>query len=226
MTVGPTDADEPAVSIYTFFHVAEVPAFDDAVAGRLAPPTSNPDLLRASASVTSSQDDLGEGLAVEQLDIAGRMGQQQFDGLRLVTPGRIVGIGHESPEAAFAQAGGVVFARFGQPPGPGVPVQVVTAVVGDDDLLTEPVVAMGIATFALTAPDADQRQQRQQRVVEFDAVAQVGGVGRHRQVVEDRNVAGRRFLGPLGGSRYGSITGARPGSALGWRRRSEVTTRR
>ena len=89
----------------------------------------------------------------------------------------IVGVVDEPPEAGFPQAGLVVLAGFGQPPGPRLPVQVVAAVVGDDDLLAESVVAVRRAALALAAPDADQRQQRQQGVVEVGALAQVGGVG-------------------------------------------------
>ena len=162
---------------------------------RLAPPTSIPDLLRASASVTSSHDDWLSGPAVEQFDVAGGMRQQQLDGLGL---GRVGGVVDEPPEAGLPQAGRLVVAGLGQPPGPRLPVQVVAAVVGHHDLLAEPVVAAGSAALALAAPHAHQRQQREQRIVEVGALAQVGGVGGQRQVVEHRDVAGGRRLGPFG----------------------------
>ena len=67
--------------------------------------------------------------------------------------------------------------------------------MGDDDLLAEPVVAVRAAALAFAAPDADERQQRQQRVVKVGALAQVRGVGGQRKVVEDRDVARRGGLG-------------------------------
>ena len=78
-------------------------------------------------------------MAVEQLDVPRRMGQQQLDGLGFV---RISGVGDEPPEAGLTQIGLVVLAVLVQPPGPGLPIQVVTTVVRDDDLLAEPVIAV------------------------------------------------------------------------------------
>ena len=52
--------NEPAVGVDTFFDVRQV-AIDDPVQ-TLGAPTRTPDLLRASASVTSSHDDWFRGL--------------------------------------------------------------------------------------------------------------------------------------------------------------------
>ena len=81
--------------------------------------------------------------------------------------------------------------------------------MGDHDLLAEPVVAVGSAALAFAAPHADQRQQRQQRVVEVGAFAQVGGIGGQRQVVEGRDVAAGGHLGAFGGGGHGAVAGAR-----------------
>jgi hypothetical protein len=70
--------------------------------------------------------------------------------------------------------------------------------VRHDDLLPEPVVTGGIATFALAAPHADERQQSQQGVVEVRAFAQIGGVRGQWQVVEPGHVARGRGLGAIG----------------------------
>ena len=96
------------------------------------------------------------------------------------------------------QAGFLVVAGFGQPPRPRFPDQVVAAVVGHHDLLTEPIVALGSSALALAAPHADQRQQREQRIVQVGALAQVRGVGGDRQIGEHRDVARGRHLGPFG----------------------------
>ena len=109
--------------------------------------------------------------------------------------GRVV---DEPPEAGLAQAGLLVVAGLGQPPGPRLPDQVVAAVMGHHDLLAEPVVAAGAAALALAAPHADERQQRKQRVVEVGAFAQIRGVGGHRQIGEHRDVARGRRLRPFG----------------------------
>ena len=66
--------------------------------------------------------------------------------------------------------------------------------MGHHDLLAEPVVAVGAAALALAAPHADEGQQCEQGIAEADALAQVGGVGGQRQVVEGRDVARRRRL--------------------------------
>ena len=52
--------DQAAVGVDPFFDVGQIAAIDDPVQP-LAPPTSIPDLLRASASVTSSQEDWVSG---------------------------------------------------------------------------------------------------------------------------------------------------------------------
>ena len=65
--------------------------------------------------------------------------------------------------------------------------------------------APGSATFALPTPHADQWQQRQQCVIEVRALAQVGGVGRERQVVEDRDIAGGGRFRALGRGRYSVV---------------------
>ena len=135
------------------------------------------------------------------------MRQQQLDGLGLVLP---VGIGRvvdEPPVTGLAQARTGVFAVLVEPPGAGIPVEVVAAVVRHDDLLTEPVVAGGIAAFAFAAPDADERQQGQQGVVEVRAFAQVGGVRGQRQIVEPGYVARGRGLGAIGSRGDGTVAG-------------------
>ena len=81
--------------------------------------------------------------------------------------------------------------------------------MGDHDLLAEPVVAVGSAALAFAAPDADQGQQRQQRVVQVGAFAQVRGVGGDRQIVEGRDVAGRGHLGAFGGGGHRSVAWTR-----------------
>ena len=119
------------------------------------------------------------------------MREQQLDRLGLA---RVVGIADEAPKAALAQAGFLIAARFVEPPGSGFPVQIVAAVVRHHDLLAEAVVAVGapnIPALAFAAPHPDQRQQRQQRVIQIGALAQVGGVGGYRQIVEGWDVAGR-----------------------------------
>jgi hypothetical protein len=133
-------------------------------------------------------------------------GQQQLDGLGFAG---VVGIPDEPPEPRLAQAGLLVLAGVIEAPGPGFPIQVVAAVVRDDDLLAESVVAVRSAALAFAAPHADEGQQRQQRVVEVGALAQVRGVGRKRQVVEGGDVAGGGELRAFGGGSHRSVAGAR-----------------
>ena len=77
----------------------------------------------------------------------------------------------------------------------------------DHDLLPEPVVAVGATAFAFAAPHADQRQQRQQGVVQIGAFAQIRGIGWDGQVVEDRNVAGRGHLGAFDRCGHRTVSG-------------------
>ena len=155
--------------------------------------------------MASSHDDWLRGLAVEQFDVAGGMGQQQLDGLDFAGIGGVV---DEPPESGLTQRRALVLAGLGQPPRSGLPVEVVAAVVGDHDLLAEPVVAVGAAALALAAPHPDEGQQRQQGVVEVRALAQIRGVGGHRQIVEGRDVAGRGRFRAFGGGRDGAVAGA------------------
>lgn len=92
----------------------------------------------------------------------------------------------------------MVFARLVEAPGPGFPVQVVAAVMGDHDLLAEPVVAVVRAALALAAPNAYQRQQRQQGVIQVGAFPEVRGVRGHRKVVVRGDIPGSGQFGPLG----------------------------
>ncbi len=80
--------------------------------------------------------------------------------------------------------------------------------MGDDDLLAEPVVAVGVAALALTAPHADERQQGQQRGVQVRARAQIRGVRGNRQIVEGGDVAGRGDLGPFQRRGHRPVAGA------------------
>ena len=130
------------------------------------------------------------------------MGQQQLDRLGL---GWVVGIADKPPEARLAQAGFLVVARVVEAPGAGFPIQIVAAVVRDHDLLAEPVVTVGSAALAFAAPHADQGQQRQQRVIQVGAFAQVRGVGGNRQIVERRDIAGRGHLGAFGGGGHSAV---------------------
>jgi hypothetical protein len=79
--------------------------------------------------------------------------------------------------------------------------------VRHDDLLSEPVVAVRPTALAFTAPDPDQGEQSQQRIVKVSTLAQVGGVG-DGKVVEDRDIADGGFLGTFSGSGYRAITAA------------------
>ena len=97
-------------------------------------------------------------MTVEEFDIARGMGQQQLDGLGLT---RVGGVIDEPPETGLAQRGTVVGTGVVEPPLPGFPVQVVAAIVGRDDLLSEAVVAVGAAPLALTAPHTDEWQERE-----------------------------------------------------------------
>ena len=117
------------------------------------------------------------------------------------------GIADKPPEARLAQAGFPVVARFVESPGPGFPIQIVAAVVGDHDLLAEPVVAVGRAALAFAAPHADQGQQRQQRVIQVGALAQIRGIGGNRQIVERRDVAGRGHFGAFSRGSHRSVAG-------------------
>src|ERR1700716_2247718 len=139
------------------------------------------------------------------------MRQQQFDGLRL---GRIGGIVDEPPEAGLAQCGRFVVSGVGQSPGPRLPVQVVATVVRNHDLLAEPIVAAWSAALDLAAPHTHQRQQCEQRVVEVRALTQVGSVDGQRQVVEHRDVAGRRCFRSFGRSRDCVVAGGHDSSVM------------
>ena len=132
------------------------------------------------------------------------MGQQQLDGLRLGRVGRIV---NEPPVPGFAQSRAVELAGLVEPPGPRFPVEKVAAVVGDDDLLAEPVVAIRAAALAFPAPHADQGQQSQERVVQIGTQSKVRGVD-DREIVEHRDIAAGGLLGPLSGGRDGAIRAA------------------
>ena len=131
---------QAAVGVDTFLDVGQIAALDDAVEP-FGAADQHPGLAARQRVGGQLPGRLVEGLAVEQLDIAGGVGQQQLDRLGLDGIGRVV---DEPPEAGLAQTGRLVFAGVGQPPGPGLPVQIVAAVMGDDDLLAEPVVAVGI----------------------------------------------------------------------------------
>ncbi|CAB4937355.1 unannotated protein [freshwater metagenome] len=78
----------------------------------------------------------------------------------------------------------------------------------DDDLLAEGIVGVrfGIVPLALTAPHADEWQQRQHRRVQIGAEPQVCGVVRVRDVGQHRDVARRRLGELLLGSRNGLVT--------------------
>src|SRR6202045_5134333 len=108
--------------------VGEVATFDDAV----EPLGATDQQARSTAGQRVGRQlprRLRTGPPVEQLDVTGRMGQQQLDGLRL---GRIVvGIAAEAPEACLTQARFLIRAGVVEAPGPGLPIQVVTAVVRD-----------------------------------------------------------------------------------------------
>ena len=73
--------------------------------------------------------------------------------------------------------------------------------MGNDDLLAETVITVGATTLALAAPHADERQQREQGVVEVRAFAKIGGIGRRRKVGEARDVAGGGCFRAFGGGR-------------------------
>ncbi|BCI55274.1 hypothetical protein NIIDNTM18_45520 [Mycolicibacterium litorale] len=81
---------------------------------------------------------------------------------------------------------------------------------------------MRSAALTLAAPDADQRQQGEQCVVENDPFAKIRGVRGEREIVENRDVARRGDLGPFGGIRYGAVAGCRedgPGGVFRFVRR-------
>ena len=167
---------QPAVGVHALLDVAQVAALDDAVE-----PFGATDQHTGSTAGQRVGSQLPRRLVawtpIEQFDVTGRMSQQQLDRRGL---GRVVGIGDKPPEAGLAQAGFLIGARVVEAPGAGFPVQVVAAVVGDHNLLAEPVITVRAAALAFAAPDPDQRQQRQQRIVQVGAFAQVRGVGGKR----------------------------------------------
>lgn len=109
----------------------------------------------------------------------------------------------DAPEAGFAlvDAGWVSF--FVEFPHAGFEGEVVFAVVGEGDLLAECVLSVfcGVG-LAFAAPDADEREEREESVVEVGAFAEVSGVVRDRKVTEAWDVAVSGALGLFGSEVY------------------------
>ena len=104
---------------------------------------------------------------------------------------------NETPEAGLPQGRSVILAGLVEAPGACLPVQVVAAVVRDDDLLAEPVIAAwGCSPVPSPRQTPDQGQQGQQCVVEIGALAQIRRI-RDRDVIEGRDVAVRGLFGAL-----------------------------
>ena len=103
---------QPAVGVDALLDVGQVAALDDAVE-----PLGSTDQHAGLAARQRVGDQLPRRLiertAVEQLDKAIGMREQQLDGLRLR---RVRGIVDESPETGLPQARLVVVAGFGQSP--------------------------------------------------------------------------------------------------------------
>src|SRR5690606_19721469 len=183
---------ERAVGDHALLDVGQVPAVDDAVEALGA---AHHDAGLAADHHVGGQfpGGLGESGAVEEFDDAVAVGQQQFDDL-------VVAVDADPPEAGLAQVGAVVLALVVEEPTARLPGQVVAAVVGDHDLLTEAVVAaLGIVALALTAPHADHRQQCEHGVVQIRAEPQIRGVLGQRKIRQRRNVAAAGGGGALRG---------------------------
>ncbi|SKU18568.1 Uncharacterised protein [Mycobacteroides abscessus subsp. abscessus] len=109
------------------------------------------------------------------------MRQHQLDSLILVG---IIGVGRKPPESGLTQGQLLELPVAVQPPRARVPSEVVAAVVRDDDLLTEAIVAVGVSSLTLAAPHPDQRQQREHRRIEVRAFTQVRGIGGDGKVLK------------------------------------------
>ncbi len=180
------------------FDVRKVAAFDDAV-----------QTLRAAVQCTGLAADhhvggkfprrLGECAPVVHFDDTGAVAEQEFDHF-LVDAARDAVAAH-APVTALAQIGGAHVLALGvEAPGPGLPIEVRAAVVRDDDLLTEGVVAVLVVSFTFAAPDTDEGgEKREEFGIDIRAEAQVCGVLRQRKVRQGRNVERRRRLGALDG---------------------------
>ena len=108
---------QATVGVDAFLDVRQIAALDDAVeplgaADQHAGPAARQCICRQLPRR------LVERAAVEQLDIAGGMGEQQFDRLGLA---RVGGVVDEPPESGLAQAGLVVFALARRAARTGIP---------------------------------------------------------------------------------------------------------
>ena len=98
---------QAAVGVDAFLDVGQVAALDDAVEP-LGPADQHPGLAARQRVGGQLPRRLVQRTAVEQLDVAGGMGEQKLDGLGL---GRVGGIVDEPPEPGLPQRGLVILAR-------------------------------------------------------------------------------------------------------------------
>ena len=134
---------------------------------RFAPPYSAPDWLRITTSVASSHDAWVSARPVVHFDDTGAVAEQEFDHF-LVDAARDAVAAH-APVTALAQIGAHVLALGVEAPGPGLPIEVRAAVVRDDNLLTEGVVAGLVVSFTFAAPDTDEGEKREEFGIDIRA---------------------------------------------------------